>query len=74
MSEQPKQLSYTAPPGVVLRKASVPYDYAATIAALTSGIPEKADAAVTNQYARAPQATGLPAGVARPSAAQTRSR
>jgi hypothetical protein len=34
MSDQIKQPSYTAPPGVVLLKAAVPYDHGATLASV----------------------------------------
>jgi hypothetical protein len=74
MSDQRKQPSYTAPPGVVLLKATVPYDHAATVAALTSGIPEKVGVAAPTQYARAPAGDGISAGTSRPLAVQTISR
>lgn len=74
MADQPKKPSYTAPPGVVLLKAAVPYNHAATLAALQSGIPGDVERPAQGQYARAPEAASAQGNFGRLTAAQTSTR
>lgn len=58
MNDQPTNLVYEAPPGVELRKALVPYDHAAALEALRTGVIGQAGKAETTQYVRAPELGG----------------
>lgn len=74
MSDQSNPANYSATAGVELRKMLVPYDHAATVAALQTGVLGNTKPLSQAKYVRAPDASGPQGFSGRPVATQRNNR